>query len=162
MREKPRRDRVRFVTRRRRCVNHCSCIEKGKADSGRAGADDGWDGSRAEGAVEDPRRPGPRVGAAARWLGDVVPAGARVERAARRVSFVTRGVRLVVLASPSMPGESFRIAGLVDPTFVCRHLPLPLSGSRSRPGGDDGYLRRLDPALSRALSTCPLPKEVSL
>jgi rusticyanin len=60
--------------------------------------------------------PGPRVSAAdARRLGDQVPAGASVNRAGRTVTFTTADVRLVVLASPSMPAESFRIAGMTNP-----------------------------------------------
>jgi rusticyanin len=60
--------------------------------------------------------PGPRVSAAqARQLGDQVPAGARVNRADRTITFTAASVHLAVLASPSMPAESFRIAGLTNP-----------------------------------------------
>ena len=60
--------------------------------------------------------PGPRVSAAqAQRLGAQVPAGASIDRAARTVTFTTANVNLVVLASPSMPAESFRIAGMTDP-----------------------------------------------
>ena len=60
--------------------------------------------------------PGPRVSAAdARRLGAQVPAGASVNRAARTITFTTATVNLAVLASPSMPAESFRIAGMTDP-----------------------------------------------
>jgi hypothetical protein len=60
--------------------------------------------------------PGPRVSAAqAQRLGSQVPAGAGVNRAARTITFTTDNVNLVVLASPSMPAESFRIAGITDP-----------------------------------------------
>jgi rusticyanin len=62
--------------------------------------------------------PGPRVSpAAAQQLGRQAPAGASIERAARTVTFSTRSVHLVVLASPSMPAESFRIAGLTNPAI---------------------------------------------
>ena len=60
--------------------------------------------------------PGPRVSPAqARQLGDQVPAGASVNRADRTITFTTASVHLVVLASPSMPSESFRIASLTNP-----------------------------------------------
>ena len=52
-------------------------------------------------------------------LGDAVPAGAAVDRAAKRLTFTTPSVRLAVLASPSNgPDMTFRIAGLADPTIV--------------------------------------------
>jgi rusticyanin len=61
--------------------------------------------------------PGPRVSAAqAQRLGAQVPAGASIDRAARTITFATANVNLVVLASPLMPAESFRIAGMADPT----------------------------------------------
>jgi rusticyanin len=61
--------------------------------------------------------PGPRVSPAqAAALGSQVPAGASVNRAARTITFTTTTVDLAVLASPSMPAESFRIAGMTDPT----------------------------------------------
>lgn len=60
--------------------------------------------------------PGPRVSTAdAVRLGAQVPAGASVNRAARTVTFTTTAVNLVVLASPSMPAGSFRIAGMTNP-----------------------------------------------
>ena len=60
--------------------------------------------------------PGPRVSAAqAQRLGDQVPAGASINWTARTLTFTTANVNLVVLASPSMPAESFRIAGITDP-----------------------------------------------
>ncbi|HET9077245.1 MAG TPA: sulfocyanin-like copper-binding protein [Acidimicrobiales bacterium] len=63
--------------------------------------------------------PGPRVSAAeATRLGAEVPAGAGIDRAADTVAFSTTTVRLTVVASPSMPAENFRIAGLTDPTIV--------------------------------------------
>lgn len=62
--------------------------------------------------------PGPRVSPAqAQRLGDRVPAGASVDRAARTIGFTAADVSLVVLASPSMPAESFRIAGMTDPAI---------------------------------------------
>jgi rusticyanin len=63
--------------------------------------------------------PGPRVSAAAvQQLGSQVPAGATIDRASRTITFTSRDVSLVVLASPSMPAESFRIAGMTDPAIV--------------------------------------------
>ncbi len=63
--------------------------------------------------------PGPRISPAdATRLGNAVPAGASRDRSANRLTFTTTSVRLVVLASPSMPAERFRIAGMVDPTVV--------------------------------------------
>jgi hypothetical protein len=63
--------------------------------------------------------PGPRVSPAeAARLGSEVPAGATADRAANRLTFTSSGVHFVVLASPSMPAESFRIAGMTDPTVV--------------------------------------------
>jgi rusticyanin len=62
--------------------------------------------------------PGPRVSAAdTKRLGDQVPPGAHVDRAGRTITFTTATVRLAVLASPSMPGESFRIAGMTNPAI---------------------------------------------
>lgn len=63
--------------------------------------------------------PGPRVSPTeAARLGGTVPAGATVDRAARRLVFAASSVHLVVLASPSMPAENFRIAGMTNPTVV--------------------------------------------
>lgn len=60
--------------------------------------------------------PGPRASPAeARRLGRQAPAGASVNRAGRTITFSTRTVHLTVLASPSMPAESFRIAGMTNP-----------------------------------------------
>jgi rusticyanin len=60
--------------------------------------------------------PGPRVSPAqAARLGSQVPAGATIDRATRTITFTTSDVTLSVLASPSMPAENFRIAGLTDP-----------------------------------------------
>lgn len=63
--------------------------------------------------------PGPRLSPPeATDLANAVPAGAGVDRTANRLSFSTASVHLVVLASPSMPAEDFRIAGVADPTIV--------------------------------------------
>ena len=63
--------------------------------------------------------PGPRVSPAqATALGSQVPAGASINRAARTITFTTMNVNLAVLASPSMPAESFRIAGMTDPSII--------------------------------------------
>ncbi len=64
--------------------------------------------------------PGPRVrpGQAAR-LGNLIPAGATVDRAANQITFTGSSVRLVVLASPAGgPDETFRTAGLVNPAIT--------------------------------------------
>jgi rusticyanin len=64
--------------------------------------------------------PGPRVSPSqATALGNQVPAGANVERATNRIVFTAQTVKLTVLASPvGGPDETFRIAGLVNPTVV--------------------------------------------
>ena len=63
--------------------------------------------------------PGPRISPeAARQLGGQVPAGASIDRAARTITFTTTNVSLAVLASPSVPAESFRIAGMTDPSVI--------------------------------------------
>lgn len=63
--------------------------------------------------------PGPRVSPAeAARLGGQAPAGARVDPAARTITFSTTSVRVVAVASPAGgPDETFRIAGLVNPTL---------------------------------------------
>ena len=64
--------------------------------------------------------PGPRVSPAqATSLGDRVPVGAHVNRAADTITFTSASVRLSVVASPAGgPDETFRIAGLVNPKLV--------------------------------------------
>ena len=94
--------------------------------SGGTGA--GGTGPGGTGATADPGSimgsllagaPGPRVSASdAARLGTEVPAGARVDRAANRIIFTGATVHLTVEASPTMPAENFRIAGLTDPTVV--------------------------------------------
>jgi rusticyanin len=66
--------------------------------------------------------PGARVSPAlAARLGGQVPAGATVSRTRRRITFSGTSVRLTVLASPSGgPDETFRIAGMIDPTIVVK------------------------------------------
>jgi hypothetical protein len=64
--------------------------------------------------------PGPRVSPqqAARY-GDQVPAGARADRASRTLTLTAGSVHLAAVASPSGgPDETFRIAGMVNPTIV--------------------------------------------
>jgi rusticyanin len=63
--------------------------------------------------------PGPRVSPAeATRLGNEVPSDATVDTAHHRISFSTSTVHLVVLANPSRgPHETFRIAGMVNPTI---------------------------------------------
>jgi rusticyanin len=64
--------------------------------------------------------PGPRVSPPrAAALGNQIPAGAHVNRATRTITFTTTSVRLAAEASPpGGPDETFRIAGLVNPTVV--------------------------------------------
>jgi len=63
--------------------------------------------------------PSPRVSPAeAARLGSEVPSGVTADRPANRLIFTSSDVHLVVLASPAMPAESFRIAGMTDPTVV--------------------------------------------
>lgn len=63
--------------------------------------------------------PGPRISPAqAARLGGQAPAGAAIDRARRTITFTSHDVRLVVLASPSMPAESFRIAGMTNPAIT--------------------------------------------
>jgi rusticyanin len=64
--------------------------------------------------------PGPRVSpAGAARLASQIPAGAHVSRTAGTITFTTTRVRLAVLASPAAgPDESYRIAGLVNPTLI--------------------------------------------
>jgi rusticyanin len=66
--------------------------------------------------------PGRRVSSAqAARLGRLAPAGAVLDRAANRITFTGSAVRLVVLASPAGgPRETFRIAGLTDPTVIVK------------------------------------------
>ncbi|HXZ76351.1 MAG TPA: sulfocyanin-like copper-binding protein [Streptosporangiaceae bacterium] len=62
--------------------------------------------------------PDPRVSPAeAQRLGSQVPAGASIDRSARTITFTATSVSLVVLASPAMPAESFRIAGMTNPSI---------------------------------------------
>jgi rusticyanin len=64
--------------------------------------------------------PGPRISASeATTLAVQVPAGAGVDRSANRIIFAGRRVSFTVVASPAGgPDETFRIAGLVNPTVV--------------------------------------------
>ena len=64
--------------------------------------------------------PGPRVSAAqATAVGNQVPAGAVVDRTANRITFSGQRADVAVVASPAgNPDETFRVAGLVDPTIV--------------------------------------------
>jgi rusticyanin len=64
--------------------------------------------------------PGPRVSPAqAIRLGNEFPTGATVDAAQHRITFSGSAVHLVVLASPpGGPDETFRSAGLVNPTIV--------------------------------------------
>jgi len=58
-----------------------------------------------------PARPG--------QLGGRIPAGARIDQAAKAITFSTATVRLVAVASPAGgPDETFRIAGLVNPAIT--------------------------------------------
>jgi rusticyanin len=64
--------------------------------------------------------PGPRVSASeAAALGNQVPTGAIVNRSTNRITFSTSSVSLAMVASPAgNPDETFRVAGLVNPTIV--------------------------------------------
>lgn len=63
--------------------------------------------------------PGARVSTVdASRLGNQHPVGARVDTPGRRITFTAPTVHLTVLASPSMPLENFRIAGMTNPTIV--------------------------------------------
>jgi rusticyanin len=63
--------------------------------------------------------PGQRVSpSAAAVLGARVPTGATADRSADRLTFSGRRIAFTVLASPTMPAENFRVAGLTDPTLV--------------------------------------------
>jgi rusticyanin len=66
--------------------------------------------------------PGTRISASeAARLGSQVPAGATVSRAHKRITFSGASVRLTVLASPAGgPDETFRVAGMVNPTIVVK------------------------------------------
>jgi rusticyanin len=63
---------------------------------------------------------GPRVSASqADQLGDQVPANATVDRNSNTINFSGTTVQLAALASPAGgPDETFRIAGMVNPTIV--------------------------------------------
>ena len=64
--------------------------------------------------------PGTRVSSTeATRLSNVVPAGATLDTQTRHVTFSGHSANLIVLASPSGgPDETFRIAGMVDPTVT--------------------------------------------
>ena len=64
--------------------------------------------------------PGPRVNPSeAAALGNEVPAWATVDKGANRIAFRGSPVQLTVVASPrGNPDETFRVAGLVNPTIV--------------------------------------------
>ena len=66
------------------------------------------------------RAPGARISpAAAARLGTQIPSGAAVSRDRNRVTFSAVTARLDVVASPAGgPDETFRIAGLTNPTIV--------------------------------------------
>jgi rusticyanin len=64
--------------------------------------------------------PGPRVSPQqASQLGSQVPAGATINRAANTITFTASSIHLTVVASPTGgPDETFRIAGMVNPTLT--------------------------------------------
>jgi hypothetical protein len=63
--------------------------------------------------------PGTRSPGQAARLGSQIPAGAVVSKVANTVTFSSRGVSLIAVASaPGGPDERFRIAGLTDPTIT--------------------------------------------
>ncbi len=67
--------------------------------------------------------PGPRVASAeATVSGNDLPVGATIDRAASQIVFRTMNINLSVLASPANgPEETFRAAGMVNPTVVVPH-----------------------------------------
>ena len=64
--------------------------------------------------------PGPRVSPAeATSLVNQAPAGATIDRTANRITFAAKTVEFTVVASPAGgPDETFRIAGLTNPTLI--------------------------------------------
>ncbi len=64
--------------------------------------------------------PGPRVNAAeAAKLGSQVPSGATVDKTKNQITFTASTVDFAVLAGPADgPDETFRVAGLVNPTIA--------------------------------------------
>ena len=63
--------------------------------------------------------PGPRVSSSeAIKLGNQIPRGATLDTKSHRITFSGSTVHLVVLASPSSRDETFRAAGMVNPTIV--------------------------------------------
>lgn len=73
-------------------------------------------GATAAGARAAPTAVAPGV---ASRLGAAVPAGATVDRSSNTLTFSGSAVDLVVLAAPSDgPDETFRIAGMTNPTIV--------------------------------------------
>ena len=64
--------------------------------------------------------PGPRVTPAqAVRAGNQIPAGAQIGTAARTITFTTSTAHVAAVASPAGgPDETFRIAGMVDPTIT--------------------------------------------
>ncbi|HEY5455949.1 MAG TPA: sulfocyanin-like copper-binding protein [Acidothermaceae bacterium] len=64
--------------------------------------------------------PGARVSPAdAAMLGSQMPSGAVIDRAANRLTFTGKTVHYAAIASPTGgPDETFRVAGLVNPTIV--------------------------------------------
>ena len=64
--------------------------------------------------------PGPRESASeAVRLGAALPEGAKIDRTTKHLTFTSEHISLAVLASPSGgPDETFRIAGMVNPTIV--------------------------------------------
>jgi rusticyanin len=67
--------------------------------------------------------PGPRVSPSeAAALGNQVPARATVDKGANRITFGDSPVHVTAVASPpGNPDETFRVAGLVNPTIVVPH-----------------------------------------
>lgn len=92
----------------------------GAMPSGKSGAMTGTDPGSVLGGLFA-GAPGPRVSPArAQRLSSELPAGAHIDRAARTIVFTTQKVHLVLLASPSMADESYRIAGMTNPALTVR------------------------------------------
>jgi rusticyanin len=87
--------------------------------------------------------PGARVNPAlAARLGDQVPAGATASRARHRITFSGTSVRLTVLASPADgPDETFRLAGMTNPTIVVKaHAHVSIEVVNADAGTAQGFV----------------------
>ncbi len=86
-------------------------------------------------------------------MGAEVPQGAAVDTSANRISFSDREVRFAVVASPSMPAEYLRIAGLTDHTVV---VPVGATVHITVINADDDMAHGLVVTSEGALSWMPM------